>query len=464
MTFLRRNLPILFAGVLVLGGFHALCSTPVPCALKVSPNGRFLVRQDGEPFFWQGDTGWGLFNLVDLPAAQDYLQDRSSKGFNVIQVFLTGKWMPTNVLGQAPFVHGDPTRLNPNFFAHVEAIIRKSQSLGLFLCLGIGDAFRPDGVYRVTSPTQAYDYGWGIAHELTGYSNLIWNLGQDWHAVRNGINYRPLIRAAAEGIADAVNGERRFDGKADYTTTLMTYHASEKSSRWFQNDDWLDFNMVQTWKFVQNIAKAITHDYGLRPVKPTLMAEGAYEDGNYGNGEHWVTPTLERNQAYLAVFAGSFGYTYGANGLWSFYERGRKRAESWPSAPWRTALNFEAGGQMRYLQGLITSRPMLRRVPDASLIAADGKGEDHRFPALATRGKGGGYAFVYLPSSRAVTIRTAKLSGKTLKAWWFNPRDGTAKLIGIFPKSDRRDFAPSATGEEDWVLVLDDADRDFGPP
>ncbi len=37
--------------------------------------------------------------------------------------------------------------------------------------------------------------------------------------------------------------------------------------------------MVQTWKFVHRIVNAITHDYGLKPVKPTLFAEGAYEDG-----------------------------------------------------------------------------------------------------------------------------------------------------------------------------------------
>jgi hypothetical protein len=450
---------------LLLAGLN-LSAVPSTAAvgLEVSRNGRFLVSEAGKPFFWQGDTAWGLLNLVDSRAAEDYLEDRKCKGFNVIQVFLTASWMPTNVLGQAPFVNANPSQLDPEFFGHVDAIIRKSRSLGLFICLGVGDAFRPHAVCRVTNPAQAYNYGWAIAHRLRKNPNVIWNLGQDWHAVRDGVDSRPLIRAAAEGIADAVNGERAFDGHADYSTTLMTYHASTASSQWFQNDDWLDFNMVQTWRYVHHVVDAIAHDYGLRPVKPTLLAEGAYEDGDYGNGGHWVTPRLERIQAYLSVFAGGFGYTYGANGLWSFYETGQKPMERWPSQPWRAALSFEAGGQMRHLRTLMESRPMLLRIPDPSLVAADGN-RHNAFPAQATRGEDGSYAFVYLPSSRPVTIRVGRLSGKTLRAYWFNPRDGKSQFIGAFPKSDRREYAPtSGRADDDWVLVLDDAAQGFAPP
>lgn len=432
--------------------------------LRVSRNGRFLVSRTGKPFFWQGDTAWGLFNLVSTRGAEEYLENRKAKGFNVIQVSLTGNWMPTDRLGQSPFVNRDPSRLNPAYFDHVEAILQKSDSLGMYLCFGVGDVFRPDASCRVTNPAQAYNYGWALAHRLRKYPNIIWNLGQDWYAVHNGVDSRPLIRATAEGIADAVNGQRTFDGHADYSTTLMTYHASEGSSRWFQNDRWLDFNMVQTWKFVHHIVDAITHDYRVRPVKPTLLAEGAYEEGDYGNGVHWVTPHLERIQAYLAVFSGSLGYTYGANGLWSFYEAGQKPPEKWPSDPWRTAMNFTAGGQMRYLRALIESRPMLSRIPDSSLIAVDGHGH-YDFAAAATCSKDGSYAFVYLPSTRPVTVRTEALSGQNLKAYWFNPRDGKAQLLGTYPKSNRRQFVPpSNPARADWVLVLDDAARGFAPP
>ena len=41
---------------------------------------------------------------------------------------------------------------------------------------------------------------------------------------------------------------------------------------------------MQTWKSVELIYPMVTKDYGLKPVKPTLMAEAAYESGSeYGN-------------------------------------------------------------------------------------------------------------------------------------------------------------------------------------
>ncbi|MBV9644989.1 MAG: DUF4038 domain-containing protein, partial [Verrucomicrobia bacterium] len=30
--------------------------------LRVSPNDRFLVYEDGSPFYWFGDTAWELFH------------------------------------------------------------------------------------------------------------------------------------------------------------------------------------------------------------------------------------------------------------------------------------------------------------------------------------------------------------------------------------------------------------------
>ena len=52
-----------------------------------------------------------------------------------------------------------------------------------------------------------------------------------------------------------------------------------------------------------------------------------------------------------------------------------------------------------------------------------------------------------------------------MKAWWFNPRNGEATAIGEFPNTGERDFTPPDPGEMlDWVLVLDDAAKNYPPP
>src|SRR5207302_9798050 len=50
------------------------------------------------------------------------------------------------------------------------------------------------------------------------------------------------------------------------------------------------------------------------------------------------------------------------------------------------------------------------------------------------------------------------LSGTTINAWWFNPRDGTSRSIGDFAKSDGVETFTPPYGL-DWVLVLDDISR-----
>ncbi|MEM7512849.1 MAG: DUF4038 domain-containing protein, partial [Bacteroidota bacterium] len=50
-------------------------------SLKVSDNQRFLVTEEGKPFFWLGDTAWELFHRCDREEADHYLETRAAQGF-----------------------------------------------------------------------------------------------------------------------------------------------------------------------------------------------------------------------------------------------------------------------------------------------------------------------------------------------------------------------------------------------
>lgn len=56
--------------------------------LKISENNRYIQTENGDPFFWLGDTGWLLFSKLTREEAEKYLEDRRQKGFNVIQVMV----------------------------------------------------------------------------------------------------------------------------------------------------------------------------------------------------------------------------------------------------------------------------------------------------------------------------------------------------------------------------------------
>ena len=58
------------------------------------------------------------------------------------------------------------------------------------------------------------------------------------------------------------------------------------------------------------------------------------------------------------------------------------------------------------------------------------------------------------------------ISGKQVRASWYDPRDGSSRPIGTFANQGVRKFTPPGMpgAGNDWVLVLDDASKNFGAP
>jgi hypothetical protein len=69
----------------------------------------------------------------------------------------------------------------------------------------------------------------------------------------------------------------------------------------------------------------------------------------------------------------------------------------------------------------------------------------------------------YIPGARMTpTVDMTRISGSTANAWWYDPRSGAATAIGTYSTTGTRTFTPVETN--DWVLVLDDASQNYGPP
>ena len=113
---------------------------------------------------------------------------------------------------------------------------------------------------------------------------------------------------------------------------------------------------------------------------------------------------------------------------------------------------------MQFVRKLITSRPLLDRVPDQSLILEANYGPADRIQAT----RGNDYAFVYTAQGRPFTVNLGKISGSQVKAYWFDPRKGETKDAGTFANQGQQKFTPSSSGYgQDWVLILDDASKNY---
>ncbi|MGB9610878.1 MAG: DUF4038 domain-containing protein, partial [Bryobacteraceae bacterium] len=102
----------LAAAFMMLAGIVLAQPRPLP-GLRVSDNGRFLVTEDGRPFFWLADTAWELFHRLNREEALRYLDTRARQGFNVVQAValaeLDGLSDP-NPYGRVPLIDRDPAR------------------------------------------------------------------------------------------------------------------------------------------------------------------------------------------------------------------------------------------------------------------------------------------------------------------------------------------------------------------
>lgn len=445
--------------------FSLLLTLNAIAQLKVSDNKRYLVTADKKPFFWLGDTAWELFHRLTREEADKYLKNRVDKGFTVIQAValaeLDGLHDP-NPYGEIPLENDDPTKPREAYFQHVDYIINKAEELGLYVGLlpTWGDKVFKDrwgAGPEIFNVDNAKVYGKWIGNRYKNKKNIIWIMGGDRVPDERA---KAIWRSMAAGIEEGVGGTNK---------AVMTFHPQPNgvdeggSSAYFHSDQWLDLNMLQTGHCRENnIWDRIQVVYNRTPVKPVLDGEPLYEDHPVCfNAKDLGTSSAYdiRKHAYLDVFAGAFGHTYGCHDVWQMYAPNRTPING-PHFPWYVALDLPGAGQMKYLRSLMESRPMLDRIPDQTLVK-DAMGANDR--VQATRGKD--YLFVYSSQGKPVTVNMGKIAGKEVVAFWYNPKNGESKDIGRFSNTGQQVFTPSNAGYgNDWVLVIDDSTKGYTKP
>lgn len=437
----------------------------------VSPDGRFLMFENGEPFYWFGDTAWQLFDKLTTDEARYYLKKRAEQGFTVVQAAALGDEFGTsraNYIGETGFTDPDYTIPNDRYFDHVVEVIDIAAEYGITVALlpNWGDkicCLYGSNNLIFDTEEKAENYGKYLGNRLKDRKNVVFVLGGDRPAVgeENGVPFdiRDIVRAQARGIAVGICG------KEDYGCCTITYHPNgwSTSSKWFHDEPWLDFNMEQNGHFFDNdVWDKIYADYCKLPHKPIIDGEPTYESltlKDFGNAVS--TGFSVRRFMYHDLFSGAFGHTYGEGSMIGFYNpeiEGNHR--TWF---WKDNMDLEGARQLIYCKKLIMSRPYFTRIPDNSIVAELYSGHQR---ITATRDTGNTYVMVYTEQGKPVIVDTTPIGkGRKVKAWWFDPRTGEAELIGLFPKDKKSEFKPDTEGlGNDWVLVIDAPEAGYPAP
>ncbi|RYU92129.1 DUF4038 domain-containing protein [Mucilaginibacter terrigena] len=425
---------------------------------SVSPDKHYILKA-GKPFFWMGDTAWELFHRLNREDADKYLKKRSEQGFTVVQAValaeLDGIRDP-NAYGEKPLINEDLTKPNEKYFEHVDWIINKAAEYGISI------GFLPTWADKLDAGTwgkgpeilnekDAAVYATWLANRYKNKTNIIWILGGDRQP--RGEKDIAVWRVMGKAIMK-VTGNK----------AIITYHCQPNqlgSAEWFRNEDWFTFNMFQTGHCRDTpVYDRINASYNATPTKPTIDGEPIYEDHPVCfNAKDLGTSSAYdvRKAAYLDLLSGAFGHTYGCHDIWQMYSAKHEPLNG-PHMFWDEAVNLPGANQMRHVRKLMESHPMLDRVPDQSVIVEGNQPAPERIQAA--RGKD--YLFVYSAEGRPFTVLANKISGSNLNAYWFNPRDGKTKDAGsVSNKQDNKFNPPSKGYGQDWVLVLDDAAKQY---
>lgn len=163
--------------------------------LRVSETGRTLVRQDGAPFFWLGDTAWEMPHRLTREEVDRYLAHRAAQGFTVVQTVVLGEMSGLdvpNANGDLPLVNRDPTHPNEAYFRHVDYVLERAASHGLYVPLvatwGNHVAGERDGAAPAFDAESAHRYGTWLGHRYRDIPHLVWMVGGDRNPVLNGID------------------------------------------------------------------------------------------------------------------------------------------------------------------------------------------------------------------------------------------------------------------------------------
>jgi Protein of unknown function (DUF4038)/Putative collagen-binding domain of a collagenase len=448
-------------------------SAPASLSLQISGNQRFLVDQNGKPFFVMLDAGWEAPAQLTSAQIDQYLDDRKARGFtaSILQMtnMLYSSQQPTyqNAYGNNPFSTinntGSPYYLATtcDFSTTVDsywqivdymcAALLKRNMVGVFFPAYVGFPTSPaQGWYTpMMADTTGHlqTFGAFIANRYGNYKNIIWGMSGD-----NTLSQ-----------ADLTQNWNIVTGMRSVRTDMLIYAKAQRNvSGWtlLTNDGGLSlypgFNVnnayikCESGNYTQITDSAA--EYGRSPILPFFVDETDYE------GDGTATAQDLRIGMYGPMCSGACGVTFGNEQLWGFGCANNLIANG-PAATLASSLNTTGSQQTTILMQLVNAFAWQLLVPQtgtALVTTALGSGSSAIAPALASDGT---FAFIHTAAGTGFTVQMSAVTHSSVVARWFDPGNGTYTTDSASPLSNTGTHAfttpgTNSGGGTDWVLVL----------
>ena len=459
--------------------------------VKAAKGAKHFTYADGTPFFYLGDTHWGLYKEeIDEPGPHagatgaashfKYIADRrAAQGFTVYQTEPIGaKFNVADGKVDAADIPGFQLAdryyqyLADKGFVHANAEFFFAASMSKQLA---GDPAAIDRLARYwVARFGAYPVMWTLAQEADNDFYYERHRGHNFYRATNNpwvVVAESLHRADAynhpltahqentghttvTGRGTAPGGPDKFGGRsafADASVAARTGHS------------WWGVQWSPSLTASPN--SEVARDYWA-DSRPAVNYEGRY-------CYLWTKDFGARAQGYISFLSGMFGYGYGAIDIWLYlstydvknasHDGVEKITPEDKQVPWCQSVEFPSALQMAHFKKFFTSfdwwnlKPGFgdgaRFTPRSGTAKAPAKGIAYVFATLANPNRA---VFYFYGTSRLTGTVHALTPDRFHAVRWFNTRTGEWKDESLtFVSDDRGNLElPPKPDASDWALVV----------
>lgn len=460
----------------------AAVATPPVFPVHPSPNARYLVDANANPFPIMGRAAWGL-TALSVADYTTFLDDTAAKGFNAIELHMTHMaeenhapfagngalpflrrldgqtWAgAVSYGGQANTLAPDFTTPNESYWQFMDALFAACEARGimvLFFPAYVGYHTSPDEGWMLemvqNGATRMQTYGAFAANRYKTRKNIVWMIGGD-----AGTNSNTFTSAESAVEQAFITGLKSVSG-AQSTQYAAEWDSPSTGRDQVNFGDDVTLAGAYSWGTNGGQASIGRSAYSASsPIMPSFMLEEPYdEEGPDGNNRNPNATQPVRRFVWWGWLSTIGGHVEGNGFVWRF------------TSGWQSHLNTQGAQDSARLNAFITSIPWQQLVPSGlagmkALVTAGGSNAGASDYVAAAANPTGTLLVAYVPPAHGGTITVDMTAMSTpARARWFNPTTAAYTLIASsISNTGTRVFTPpgnNGTGFTDWVLVLDGA-------
>lgn len=445
--------------------------------VKATPGIKHLTYADGTPFFYLGDTHWGMFTEeYDLPGPHagntgaashfKYIVDRRvEQGFTVYQSEPISA--PFKVQdGRVDQDDIEGFRLADKYFQYIADAGLVHANAQFFFPSELNMELAAD--YKRLEAISCY---WVARF---GAYPVMWTLGQEidndsynesGHNKRFDYKNNPWVK-----IAELIH-------KHDSYCHPLSGHQESNVHTTVTGAGWKDDASIGRGESIfmsEEVAKRTGHNWWaaqwtpqlLEPVEPELIRDywnsprpAVNYEGRYCG--LWTKDFGSRVQGWAAYLSGFFGYGYGAIDIWLYNSSFEISSPSYDYVdtitvadklkPWCESIEYPSANQMKFLRSYMEAFDWWNLVPVLS-DEPDFKADAIAYASAKTADR---YVLYFFNQDVVTGTLNCLEPAQNVEMNWYNPRTGeAAEAVEATADASGRLVLPLKPDTQDWVLTV----------